>query len=112
MEDAKLLTIEPKFSTLRNVGKFISAIGWLVFAAGIIGTIVGNKHVADDEIKFGVLIIASIFSIINGIITVAIGYLIPCFIAIEKNTRATLVVLSKYANLKANIEDNSDDMPA
>ena len=81
-----------KFKTLLDYGKFISGLGWVVIIIGIIAIIVGFAN--GSEVGVGIAI-GSIIFIILGIVMVASGQLISCFVSIEKNTRATYELLKQ-----------------
>lgn len=81
-----------QFNTLLGYGKFISGLGWLVIAIGIIAIIGG--FASGSEVGVGISVGSLIF-IILGIGMVASGQLISCFVSIEKNTRATYELLKQ-----------------
>jgi hypothetical protein len=97
---------ETRFGTLNGVGKFISALGvFLIFLAiggGFI--IMKNTWGGSSSVGIGVLIGGAIM----GILVIANGQLIQCFVAIEENTRQTSLDLRE---LKRSGIDSVSDKP-
>lgn len=81
-----------RFTTLLSLGQFVSFFGWIVVLVSAIGIVVGI-----DSIKsLGVIvIIGGVISLINGILVVAIGQIISCFVSIESNTHKTNSLLEE-----------------
>jgi hypothetical protein len=82
--------ISTQFKALLGYGKFMSGLGWIVVIVGIIGIFYGLINW--DFTGLGIAGIALIV-IICGMALVASGQLFSCFVAIEKNTRATYEAL-------------------
>jgi hypothetical protein len=89
-QNISTLTIKPIYNTLLFYGKLISAVGWFILVVGII-VIIG---VLIDYIEFlgalGGLLLIGI-----GLGMVVSGQVVTCFVAIEKNTRATYEALKQ-----------------
>jgi hypothetical protein len=114
-------TSSPKihFKTLSRYGKFISGIGWVLVAIGIIGILLSialmgeNNFYLAPQIGFGI-IVCSLLLGISGISLVVFGQTVSCFVAIENNTRATYDAINSQADMvhpKETIEkdDGKDD---
>ncbi|MEO0083851.1 MAG: hypothetical protein ABIK33_05680 [candidate division WOR-3 bacterium] len=92
----QISTWDTPFGTLLGYGKFISFIGWVFVFIGVIVIIValvgalGRKNFSIMGILPGVIIA------ISGIMTVASGQVISCFVAIEKNTRKSKELIEKF----------------
>lgn len=97
--DDKATNVKDGFNTLSSVGKFISIVGWVFVIASIFSLIL---ILAEFE-KYGILyLIVGIMGSINGVLVIAAGEAISCFVSIEKNTRETNNIL-KAINLNKNI---------
>jgi cytochrome c biogenesis protein CcdA len=82
-----------RFNTLLGIGKFIAGFGWLVVIVGIVALIFGISKL--DE-SMGITSLIGGFSfIVLGIVSVAYGQLIECFVSIEKNTKETNELLKE-----------------
>ena len=88
------------FKTLLGYRKLISVLGWiwiiLCIGGVVIGLLAGLSGVHEGWLIMG----GSFFSVLFGIGMVASGQLISCFVAIEKNTRATNELLQTRINSK------------
>jgi hypothetical protein len=81
---------DDRFKTLDRLGKFVAGMGWVI---GVLGSIIGLMMMVTVSgysgrgigVFTGLLVIAS--SIITGLLVVAAGQTMQCFVAIEKNTR-------------------------
>jgi hypothetical protein len=83
-----------QFRVLLGYGKAISSLGWIVVLMGIIGFIIGLANLGHGP---GILLLAGgIIISIFGLIIVASGQIISCFVSIERNTRATQETIEKY----------------
>jgi len=79
-----------RFNTLLSLGRFISFFGWLIVIAACIAILYGFGELkgAGSFALFG-----GIIGLINGLILVAVGQLISCFVSIEHNTFETNNIL-------------------
>lgn len=73
--------------TLKFVGSFCSATGWLFVFLGVIGAVLSFSQMR-IPMYFYPILGGSVLAIIMGTITVASGQVISCFVQIERNTRA------------------------
>jgi len=79
------------FVTLGALGRFISGLGWIIAVFCALLALVGIGSIMTDNRIPGVMsLYFAILGVISGIIMVAFGQLISCFVSIERNTRATL----------------------
>lgn len=78
------------FKTLLAFGKFISGLGWVIVLLGLFGTLSGLVISGPARI---IALIGGIYVITSGILIVAFGQAISCFVAIERNTRLTYKLL-------------------
>ncbi|MCJ7651499.1 MAG: hypothetical protein MUP85_23070 [Candidatus Lokiarchaeota archaeon] len=81
-----------RFNTLLNLGQIVSVFGWIVVSASLIFCIVG---IVAFESLGAIVIISGVIALINGILVVAIGHLISCFVSIEANTYRTNYLLEQ-----------------
>lgn len=106
----------PRFTTLLGLGKFITFMGWVVV---IIGAIIflyslsqlGERSMFRNMSTAG--LITGMVIAVNGLILVATGQIISCFVAIEGNTYDTIqmqkTILSFMKNQQANPEEIRQD---
>ena len=78
------------FKTLLGFGKFISGLGWVLVVLGLFGILSGLVTSGPARI---LAVIGGIYVITYGILIVASGQAISCFVAIERNTRLTYKLL-------------------
>lgn len=84
---------DSEFKTLVGVGNFISGAGWVVIALSIFGIIIGVAQ--SNSVIIITTIVGSIISIILGLLLVASGQSISCFVTISRNTKKTNELLEK-----------------
>lgn len=84
-----------RFETLLFTGKVTSGIGWVITGIGLIAIILGFSGMLAGESFSSITLIPGIGCIISGIMMIAAGQLISCFVAIEENTRKTVNLLKK-----------------
>lgn len=95
--------IESKYGTLNTIGKIISFIGWVIFGLSIFYFILFTGNIPDDAglavipVAFG-----SVLGVVFGLLVVAQGQVITCFVSIEENTRETVELLRE-----SEVENNS-----
>lgn len=91
---------ERRFNTLLSIGKLISGIGWVFVGLGALAAVIGIiAAISQAGNSFGggeraVLSLAAglgggLLNAIIGILIVAQGQVLSCFVAIERNTRST-----------------------
>lgn len=91
---------ERRFNTLLSIGKLISGIGWVFVGLGalaaIIGIIVaiseaGNRYSGGEQAALSLAagLGGGLWAAVMGILIVAQGQVLSCFVAIERNTRST-----------------------
>jgi|GEM_PF-2975731 len=82
-----------RFETLLGLGRFISAFGWIIFIIGIVGVLIGIFGLASNDFTFKsivpFIIMSGMLCLINGILVVAVGELLSCFVSLEHNTYET-----------------------
>jgi len=86
------------FKTLMGVGRFITGIGWLAFGVGVIGTLACLAKLKESWTQFMILIWVA--AILFGVIIVAQGQVIRCFVSIERNTHNTSSALMSLVKRK------------
>jgi hypothetical protein len=87
-------TVE-NFKTLSGIGKFVEVIGWLAFAVGIVGVLSCLAKIDESWAQFMILIWGGI--LLAGVLIVAQGQVIRCFVSIERNTQRTSSALAQLA---------------
>jgi len=90
VEESDTLIDEPQFKTLHHLGGVISFLGWIVVALGVASFIFMKDTFPVGTAFFGALLIAII-----GIVIVANGQLLSCFVSIEWNTKKTNELLTE-----------------
>lgn len=91
---------ESRFNTLLSIGKLISGLGWVLVGLGALTAIIGiviaisvaSKSFGGEEqaaISLAAGLGGGLFQAIIGILIVAQGQVLSCFVAIEHNTRST-----------------------
>ncbi|PIS27843.1 MAG: hypothetical protein COT43_08455 [Candidatus Marinimicrobia bacterium CG08_land_8_20_14_0_20_45_22] len=88
------VNIEHRFETLVTTGKITSFIGWIITGIGLLALLVGLLYLAQGD-SATVTLISGVIGVITGIMWIAIGQSISCFVAIEENTRKTAVLLAR-----------------
>jgi len=83
---------EDTFKTARFVARVVSFIGWVVVA---LSPILGAGRLAPDAPPSGVGTLFLAGGLVSGLGLVALGQLLRCFIAIERNTRAAFFALTE-----------------
>ncbi len=92
--------ISHNFRTLMGFGKVISAIGWILVAIGCIAAVVlPGVEAGWSEMGLGGIIIGVLVAI-QGLIIVAVGQSIICFVSIERYCRATFEITNKILDTK------------
>ena len=82
--------IDIRFKTLLGLGNFVSGFGWLIVIASVIALIYG---ISEIRTLGAIVIIGGVISLVNGILVVAVGQTISCFVSIEHNTYETIGLL-------------------
>lgn len=88
---ATITTESERFKTLLAFGKFFSFLGWVVV---VIGVIIPSGFTRGPEGLVAGLLVA-----VYGLILVASGQGISCFVSIENNTHATMVAQQAILSL-------------
>lgn len=83
------------FKTLAGIGRFVEVIGWLAFGVGAIGMLICLVKINEQWAKFMILIWSGAFLL--GILIVAQGQIIRCFVSIERNTHETSSAIASLA---------------
>ena len=86
----RIESLEPRFRTLSGYAKLISGAGWIVVVLGVVQVIVGLGYI---QTLGPVFLVSGIPVAVIGLVIVASGQVITCFVAIEENTRATSTLL-------------------
>jgi len=103
---ATITTDSERFKTLLAFGKFFSFIGWVVVIIGVIISFVGVSQLGQRS-GFGggtsplgpAGLVSGLLVAVYGLILVASGQGITCFVSIENNTHATMVAQQAILNL-------------
>jgi len=103
---ATTTTDSERFKTLLAFGKFFSFIGWVVVIIGVIVSFVGVSQLGQRS-GFGggtsplgpAGLVAGLLVAVYGLILVASGQGISCFVSIENNTHATMVAQQAILSL-------------
>lgn len=87
---------EPRFNTLLSISKLISGVGWVIVGlaavAGIVGIVAAMSLPPPPEEAVMALaggLGGGLWFAVMGLLTVASGQVVSCFVAIERNTRST-----------------------
>lgn len=96
---------ERRFKTLLSISNFISGLGWVIVGLGALVAIIGIvSAVSQAGNRFGggqaVLSLTTglgggLWAAVSGILMVAFGQVVSCFVAIEHNTRSTLRLIQE-----------------
>ncbi len=73
---------------LLTLGKLMSGVGWAISIAAFFTLLVSTGQLMDGSESAVIQLVGSIPSLLLGLLTVAFGQQISCFVAIERNTRA------------------------
>lgn len=90
---------ERRFKTLLSIGKFVSGAGWVIVGLGALAAIIGiisamsqaGNRFGGGQAVFSLVtgMGGGLWAAVTGILMVAYGQLVSCFVAIEHNTRST-----------------------
>jgi len=83
------------YLTLLSLGKVVSAIGWVVVALGVVGIAISVFQFVGGEKTAVLSLLGGIPTALLGVLAVAFGQQISCFVAIERNTRGTQELLRR-----------------
>lgn len=93
---------ERRFKTLLSISNFISGLGWVIVGlgalVGVIGVIAAMSLPPPMEEAVFALTVGlggGIWVAVSGILIVAFGQVVSCFVAIERNTRSTLRLIQE-----------------
>ena len=84
VQDSPDASRSSSYSTLKGVGKFISAIGWVLVALAVVGGLIGMGEAEGPGVAAALALI--VFGVATGGLIVAQGQLISCIVDIERNT--------------------------
>ena len=87
-----------RFDTLESLGRFIFYFGCIISTVIVIAVILGMQSV--DSSAQIIFFIGGVISLINGILLVAVGQLISCFVSIERNTYETNNLLNLFTKVQ------------
>ena len=88
-----------RFSTLLGVGQFVAIIGWLITIGGGVTFIAG---IAANKAASLITVIGGIAAVAIGLLIVATGQSIACFVSIEKNTYETNKAIKSFIKKRDN----------
>lgn len=97
------------FSVLSGVGRLVSALGWIVVFFSFFGFFAyASSQKNLSQVEFIPFVISVFFAII-GLLVVAMGQMVTCLVAIERNTKDTAnCVREFYGSQVASNELNKD----
>ncbi len=95
-----IATENQRYKTLLTFGKFFSLVGWIVVAIGGIMFLVGLGQLGQRNIFGGgaMGLVTGLLIAVYGIMLVASGQGISCFVSIENNTHATMLAQREILN--------------
>jgi hypothetical protein len=95
LQDDELPSAYYSFRTLLMVGKVVSFVGWIIVVAGVGMLALGlvGEVVEDARSLAAASILTGAITAVAGLLVVGSGQTISCFVAIERNTRATQELL-------------------
>lgn len=108
------LQLENRFKSLLGYGKFLSGLGWVILIIGILLLVFSILLLSDSSgrsealINMGGLLLSLVLSL-SGISMVIFGQTVSCFVAIEKNTRATYEMFKSQKEVVEQDELNRTD---
>ena len=89
----KQSSVKGRFSTLLGVGQFVSIIGWLLVIGGSIAFVAG---LSADRAPVALTIVGGVVGVAFGLLIVAIGQSVSCFVSIENNTYETNKAIQNF----------------
>ena len=84
------------YSILMLIGKINSVLGWFVVLGGIIAVFVGF---ARSEFAILTISFPGMFAAIIGLLVVASGQIISCFVSTERNSKDISEILSQHTEI-------------
>ena len=96
------LQANPRFSTLTGLGTFITFAGWIVVIVGAVLLFMGLSKLGDRSAFGGGMSFMGLASgvgvVLYGLLMVAAGQAITCFVSIENNTFETMQTQRRLLN--------------
>lgn len=108
-------TSQNRFQVLEGLGTVIVVAGWIAGAVGVIVFLIGLNEMGgyDQSEAYGYFLIG-FGTAVGGLITVAVGQISQCFVAIEKNTRRAAQAVDGAEMVRVGVIDepaNADETP-
>lgn len=91
-----------RFKTLVGFGKFFSFVGWVFVVIGGVSLILAMSQAGRMSRSFGggemllMAFVPAVVSVLSGLLMVAGGQSISCFVSIEQNTHATMLAQQTF----------------
>jgi hypothetical protein len=85
---------ESRYNALESYANLISVVGWIVVVIGIVLVFYG---IANKDLLGPLFLVPGISGAVLGLVLVANGQLLSCIRSVEENTRASVMVLSQFA---------------
>jgi uncharacterized Zn finger protein (UPF0148 family) len=94
------------YSTLMFIGKMNSVLGWIVVLGGVIAIFVGFG--APSQLAILTISFPGLFAAIIGLLVVASGQMISCFVSTERHSKETSEILGQHTEILRQIASNTE----
>ncbi len=104
MEKAKSgINVEQRYSALRSISGFLSAVGWIVIVLGSLGallSLIAGFIEGDPLLAFGAMFLSVLSTGLLALSIFASANSIKIIIDMEENTRLTYMMIEKLARIQ------------